>query len=946
MSLLEGLPSQTIYDLFVDDKGLLYLGTDRGLYSYNGVAFREQEFVGSLGSSVHSIQQAEDGTIWCKNFSNQLFYLKNQKLIAAEETRQIFESGEKNLVNYLVFNSELWILSEKSVYLIEPDGELKKILELDIHNPKQLFFSITVNPANNSVYIASNDMIFKVDPLRQINPFPVKQGQKEVLVFEDQVYYNLKGTRNEIWSLAGQKIKNGLSSTNTGFYSLNKTNGYLWMSSTNGLYQVNTIDLRLEKSLLNGKRITKVVEDLEGNLWISSLDEGLFLLPDQRIKRKPIEPVKANKQYNINRLAIDEEGSLYAGTTKGTLFTFDKTGLQGSTYFAANDSEIEHIYPIRDLIITSAGVFKQGDPFPVINAYFGKQVALDDKNNIAIASFNLAGVFSATFSGRPSLEGISTQLNSTEINLNKNQTELLVFRNKRARCIHFCPRSKQYYVGFSDGLYVFNLEGAAREIKTLEENPIIANFIIPNADHTLWVATHQEGLIQLKNDQPIGQFTKKEGLSGNQLGKLQFTNDTLWMLTETGIDYLDTSSKTIGSSDGSLGLKGIKINDFIIEGEKIWFGTSEGLIYSQKNILLKQTSPHFSLRGILQSGQEIASGEKLKNESNSINFLFETIFYKSMGDYIYEYMLEPYHTDWQQQPATQAQVNFLSLKSGDYQFKARIKTGGIETPIQTFGFQIQKPFWLKWWFYLLAFLVMSVLLTLVYKWAAVRTQKKQEIREQLALSQLTALRSQMNPHFMFNVMNAIQGLIYSNQKNKANEYIGTFSELMRKTLDVSAKKEITIGEEIHTINLYISLEKGRFDDETFRYSIKLPEEEPLDQYTIPSLIIQPFVENAVKHGLMHKRGPKELLLELTRLDFSYWKFVIEDNGIGREASALINKKISTHVSFASKAISNRIELINKLEEKHIKATVEDIKNSQNQSTGTRVTLLIPVKPLL
>jgi LytS/YehU family sensor histidine kinase len=223
-----------------------------------------------------------------------------------------------------------------------------------------------------------------------------------------------------------------------------------------------------------------------------------------------------------------------------------------------------------------------------------------------------------------------------------------------------------------------------------------------------------------------------------------------------------------------------------------------------------------------------------------------------------------------------------------------------------------------------------------------RTQRIQSINEKLATSQLTALRSQMNPHFMFNILNAVQGLIYSNQKRKANSFIGTFSTLMRKTLDVSGKREITIKEELETIELYISLEKARFEDGEFCYEIVLPREE-LSQYTLPSLIVQPFVENAIKHGLMHKRGLKKLILQLEKYDEKYWKLSIEDNGIGRKKSMQINQKIEGKPKpFAMNAFYERIELINKLSQRPIKIEVLDLVSDSQESAGTRVTLFIPI----
>jgi LytS/YehU family sensor histidine kinase len=231
------------------------------------------------------------------------------------------------------------------------------------------------------------------------------------------------------------------------------------------------------------------------------------------------------------------------------------------------------------------------------------------------------------------------------------------------------------------------------------------------------------------------------------------------------------------------------------------------------------------------------------------------------------------------------------------------------------------------------------------QWRIESIRKRQKIREHLALSQITALRTQMNPHFMFNILNAFQGLIYSNQKTKANEFLGVFSDLMRKTLDISDKREISIQEELEAIELYISLEKARFPEDEFEYTLDTKETEDLDKYAIPSLILQPFIENAIKHGLLHKQGLKKLHLKISKENDQYWRFEIEDNGIGRQQSYVLNKTLKKHNSFATKAIDSRISLINKLNKTPIHIDVHDLKNEEKLVLGTRVILKLPIKLL-
>ena len=161
---------------------------------------------------------------------------------------------------------------------------------------------------------------------------------------------------------------------------------------------------------------------------------------------------------------------------------------------------------------------------------------------------------------------------------------------------------------------------------------------------------------------------------------------------------------------------------------------------------------------------------------------------------------------------------------------------------------------------------------------------------------------------------------------------------MRKILDSSDKNEVTLDKEFETIDLYVSLEKARFDND-FEYKITYPDDVDLGAYSIPSMIIQPFVENAIKHGLMHKEGYKKLDIKAELFD-DVWCFTIDDNGVGRQASEVINQKIKKHISFATKAIDNRIKLINKMAAIAIDIEIIDKKALDGKALGTRIKIYI------
>jgi two-component sensor histidine kinase len=212
------------------------------------------------------------------------------------------------------------------------------------------------------------------------------------------------------------------------------------------------------------------------------------------------------------------------------------------------------------------------------------------------------------------------------------------------------------------------------------------------------------------------------------------------------------------------------------------------------------------------------------------------------------------------------------------------------------------------------------------------------------LDELTfsALRSQMNPHFIFNALNTIQGFVYLNDKKSASGYLGKFSQLIRKILDSSNKLAITLEEEIENLQLYIDIEKARFG-ENLNITINIDPALDTEYILIPPMLIQPYVENSIKHGVFHKQGEKTLMIRISKAkDEEVVEVVIDDNGIGRERSKEINKNRIAHHSFATAANEKRIDLINQTVNKKTRLKIIDKLNIDGSSAGTTVIITIPM----
>jgi len=262
------------------------------------------------------------------------------------------------------------------------------------------------------------------------------------------------------------------------------------------------------------------------------------------------------------------------------------------------------------------------------------------------------------------------------------------------------------------------------------------------------------------------------------------------------------------------------------------------------------------------------------------------------------------------------------------------------------------------WIYIIsaAIILCALMLIVFYYNRAKRSQLKNQLikeradyqlneikhKNKLIQATLTALISQMNPHFIFNALNTIQDYIYSNDKRSAVYYLGQFSELTRKILDNSGEEMVSLDEELKMLQLYLEMEKIRFG-ESLNILIHIDPEIDIELVFLPPMLLQPHIENAIKHGLMHKKGEKRLTITVNNCKTAEEVSIeIDDNGIGRKESMLINKKSGYHRSFATKATQTRIELINDMFDHKIRFDILDKKSPNGTPEGTNIKLHIPL----
>jgi sensor histidine kinase YesM len=226
---------------------------------------------------------------------------------------------------------------------------------------------------------------------------------------------------------------------------------------------------------------------------------------------------------------------------------------------------------------------------------------------------------------------------------------------------------------------------------------------------------------------------------------------------------------------------------------------------------------------------------------------------------------------------------------------------------------------------------------------AKKLRKKERERtvtnNRLAEMKLNALQSQMNPHFIFNVLNSIQDSFISNQVVEANKYLSDFSSLMRLFLESSDDKYISLEKEIKLLTYYIELEIMRLENK-FSFEFRISEDLETDEVFIPTMLLQPIVENAIIHGIRYKEGPVQLIIAFSLRPDEKLHISIKDNGVGRERSAEINRnRRNDHVSKATGIVKERIEIINNSSVGFIDMKYVDL-SENGTATGTKVELMM------
>jgi hypothetical protein len=466
----------------------------------------------------------------------------------------------------------------------------------------------------------------------------------------------------------------------------------------------------------------------------------------------------------------------------------------------------------------------------------------------------------------------------------------------------------------------------------------------------------------------------EDGLCGNSVSWILYDGlKYLWAGTNTGLNRIDLEDLLargvcrINFFDQEEGYTAVSSRNAVLDHQGVlWTGGKEGLVrLNPANLYLARSEkpvifladleingkqyyhPHY---GADSSREHPAGNFTLSNIENRLNFTFNIYNYRNPEKDLFRYKLEGFEQRWSNWTHSR-NAFYTNLKPGSYNLCIQSKNvnTGIEAAALEIPFRIIGPWYFRWYSILVFLAVILVPITIISR-SRIRQireveKEKAAISAKIADLELQALQAQMNPHFIFNAINAIQAYILDNKVDEALLYLSDFAKIVRASLENVNRRTITLEEELDFINSYLNLEKMRFPDKV-RWQINLGSQVEPKQLIIPPMVLQPYVENAVRHGIRHKKEGGLLVVKIEILDDNRLHYILEDNGIGRLKSSVLNFRFKlgdTRNEHSTLITEKRIQLLNPKDGQNLYyVKITDLGDETGKATGTRVDIFLPL----
>ncbi|NML57490.1 sensor histidine kinase [Chryseobacterium cheonjiense] len=932
-----GLYCSYNYTLSQDKNGFIWIGSDNGFFRFDGVEFKNYS-KGLKNIEILGLTPLSNGEVFIIPFLNDFAYLKNGVIHNTNTDPELnkmqfpsvfpifFNDKKRDEIMFFAHDNpkNIYRYKDRKIKTTSLDTGLKvykgfhydfdshtlflqsmpgKIISYNILTKKKKDFKIDANKDECAIVMKNNILITTLN------------GKKI------SFYYRASGSFKKLKSIT-------LKDPDTIYGIYVDDYDRLWVSLLNGgiLYFDQAISdsspMKKPYHFLKEYLINGVLVDKDKNIWFSSKNDGIFFLSQKFFTSYINFPIN-NNSY-ITAIASNSNSILLGyNSSNGASYSFSK----GSREFSFNSSKkIEHraIYANNDIAIFGQNqeAFQMNlSNFKAVPLKIGfKNVVSYGNNEVLISSHS--GLFSYNYKDR------------------KISDTLLNERNYTA--LPYTPDS--LFVGYLKDLYKLNTKTKQKklflkdyyftDLKKLKENLYLG-------------ATNLHGIILFNNHKVLQQITSKNGLISNQIKKTDIENDhVFWASSNAGLMRVELKKNEpkISIFTRIDGLPSDKVAGCVIRGDTLYAATSKGLgIFSIKNMMIQQKyiNKKVIINSVIIGGKEYFNlRQKISDifPNNDVIFKLSFLDYASQGKISYKYKVEGLSKSWQISNSSKIILN--SLPPGKYIFKVYgLGYNGKRSYIYTeLPFEIKPQFWQTLWFTIFVIiLIIAVLVVIVNAYIQkLRNKKLKNIlyEKKIAELELQAIKAQINPHFIYNCLNSIQFLLYKKDYEETENYLNIFSQMIRKTLQYSEHAFMSINEEVEYLSIYLNMEKLRLKEQ-FDYKIIVSEE--IDPgWHIPSLLVQPFVENAIKHGISGLKNRKGSIEVTFNYKHPALCITIKDNGTGFPDKYELTGKEN---SFGVKLSQKRIDTFKQLFNTNIILEINNL-SEKKQTQGTEIKLYI------
>lgn len=918
-----GLPSNEVYSVVQDNKGFIWLGCDGGLFKYDGFRFISYPCSTQASNAKTGLVFSSSGVLYCYNFKDQIFFLERNTL---HELKHSFR-GVHQLVTDDQGHLYVCHMDGVSVYSEKDNSWKKTVFDDWLVVSGNSFISRTGRSDNGSMtFFANGQGIGKWDGKTN--------ACIPAAIFAERApsYYCMEAVGDVLWIFSRERNqvfthKNGITQAvqnpdllgaihNRKITNVRKlAEDELWIFTYQGVIRykpsVDSVTLFYpEYSFSDG------IIDREYNYWFSTLQSGLIRVPElEYLVWNQKNPQIINER--INRIALDGDRLYFSAVnglinelhlTSGTISDYS-TGIQADVQSFDYDPEM-HCLRFN----VNSHIFELSD---------GK---LREIPSIVKAVKTQASFHDGWLIG--SSHGLFWQEGNRVKKINPTWI----------RQIHIRKKDSTAWVAGNDGLKLFRYHDGHWSLTSSLLKGIQVNTFVAGLSGELYVVTFDGRLYKVNHGKKPALLTDLG--TQVQVYRAALYKNVLLVATNQGLALADLSSGDIQWRNKATGLVSNNVQDVLVHNGHIWLATGKGLQRIPLETSFRAPKPLLYLNYARIGEMKTTDFNHLRvKEGQDVYLYTEVSDYSSGGNFQYAYRLRGSSHEWTFLPGSTQGIPITNLPGGSHVLEMKVVDIHTHTSSEviTLNIVVEPKFWRTTWFLLFVICVSLLIIYLIYQWQLQVQKRKAEQENELNASRLTAIKSQMNPHFLFNSLNSIQDLVLKKDTAGSYTYITTFSNLVRKTLNYSDKELIDIDSELQLVELYLTLEQLRFKNQ-FEYRIDV--HGSTEGVMVPPLLIQPFIENALVHGLLHKEGQKLLTIRFDLQDTLIC--TIEDNGVGREKSTSINaRKHKNHESFSSEAIRKRFDILSTVMQGDFGYRYEDLYEDGIPS-GTRVILRIPL----